>query len=101
MRIPKGLCVYLAPTLAWRGEQYPNGAHGASEGINIWFDPRSRANLCRTIVHEILHVEHPTWTESKVRRETKKILDKMTWIEQAKLLRKVVTRAKIKDKEDG
>ena len=56
-------------------------------GRTIKLDPRTE--LTQIIVHELLHVRHPGWTEDEVVVETKVRMEQMTWKEKARLLRDV------------
>jgi len=68
-------------------------------GRTIWLDPR--VPFVDTIIHELLHVRHPSWTEAEVIAETKVRMKQMTWKEKAKLLRDVCGAAKIEGVDDG
>jgi len=61
--------------------------HGKAKGRTIWLDPRGGDTLIDTIVHEIAHVNHPSWTEKEVQEYTTKRLKKMSWKERARYLK--------------
>ena len=52
----------------------------------MWIDPRLPWPH-HTFIHERLHIENPSWSESKVRRETTKVWKKMTWKDKAEVLK--------------
>jgi len=60
--------------------------HGNARGRTIWLDPRS-GSLLDTMVHELVHVSHPSWSEKEVEAHTKKRMKKMGWKEKAHLLK--------------
>lgn len=60
--------------------------HGNAQGRTIWLDPRS-SYLLDTMVHEMTHVAHPSWSETDVEAHTKKRMKKMSWKEKANLLK--------------
>lgn len=60
--------------------------HGTARGRTIEIDPRSSAIL-DTLVHELTHIDHPSWPEVDVRAHTKKRMTKMGWKEKARLLK--------------
>ena len=58
--------------------------------------------MVRLLIHEVLHVQHPSWSESKVILEARKRFNKMTWKGKANLLQSAFARAHVgwPDKED-
>lgn len=52
----------------------------------IWIDPRGKWPA-HTLLHELLHVRHPSWTEWRVKRETARQWKRMGWREKARLLK--------------
>lgn len=60
--------------------------HGNARGRTIWIDPRS-SSLLETMVHELTHVDHPSWSEEGVEAHTQKRMKKMSWKEKARLLK--------------
>lgn len=56
------------------------------QGRTLWVDPRSVAPH-RILFHEQIHLTNPTWSETRVRRETARRWARMTWKEKAALLR--------------
>lgn len=61
---------------------------GQAQGRTIWLDPR-QPHICQTYLHEKLHIEHPSWSETKVRKETAIRWRRMTWREKAKLVKEL------------
>ena len=61
-------------------------ARGMAQGRTIWVDPR-RPWPGHTLLHELIHVENPGWSETKVRQETTARWRRMGWREKAELLR--------------
>lgn len=60
--------------------------HGKAEGRTVWIDPRS-GQLLDTLVHELTHVKHPSWSEAQVNDYTRKWLKKSSWKRKAEYLR--------------
>jgi len=61
------------------------GAHAAQQGRTVWVDPRSR-HPHLYLLHELIHMENPSMSETRVRRETARRWRRMTWQEKARLL---------------
>jgi hypothetical protein len=53
-------------------------------GRTIVIDPRG-STVLETLVHELVHVEHPSWSEASVQEETERRMKRMTWKQKAKL----------------
>lgn len=53
-------------------------------GRTIYLDPRS-SSLLETLVHELVHVSHPSWSEAAVQEETERRMKRMTWKTKARL----------------
>lgn len=51
----------------------------------VRLDPRSR-DPHRFLLHELIHLERPSWSERAVQRETARRWRRMTWRDKAKLL---------------
>lgn len=64
-----------------------------TQGRTIWIDPRD-ASAARTLLHEIMHLENPSWSESHVLREEARLWKRLHWREKAHLLR-MFGRAKV------
>ena len=58
---------------------------GTAQQRTIRLDPR-HPYIVQTYLHERLHVEYPSWSETAIRRETAKRWRAMHWREKAKLL---------------
>jgi hypothetical protein len=88
--------VILAPLQ----RQAPKGytLHGTAQQRTIHIDPRHHYPVL-TYLHERLHVENPSWSETRVRRETAHRWKRMHWREKAKLL-KELAHALVGDVED-
>ena len=56
------------------------------QGRTIWVDPRDPV-AAQTLLHEITHLDNPSWSETRVRRETAARWRRMHWREKAELLR--------------
>lgn len=67
-----------------RRHRGPTWLLGKAHGRTIHLDPRCR-DIARTLLHELLHVRHPSWSEAAVRVEEKRRWDRMTWREKARL----------------
>lgn len=58
--------------------------HGQSQGRTVWLDPRL-PDVGRTLLHEMLHIKHPSWEEEKIVAEEELRWSKMTWKAKARL----------------
>lgn len=65
----------------------------AQQGL-ITLDPRSRTPLARNLLHELIHVKRPLWSEPKVLREESRLWGEATWQEKAELF-KLLGRGKV------
>jgi len=61
-------------------------AWGMQQGRTLWVDPRSH-QPARILLHEQIHLDNPSWSETRVRRETARRWRVMKWREKAELLR--------------
>jgi hypothetical protein len=59
--------------------------HGQTTGRTVWIDPRG-SEVVKTMVHELIHLKHPSWSEEAVIAETARRYRKMGWKEKARLL---------------
>lgn len=75
-----------------------DGAYAMQQRRTIWVDPRSR-HPHHYLLHELIHLENPSWSETAVRGETARRWKRMTWREKAELLR-MFGRAKIGGDEE-
>lgn len=60
--------------------------HGTARGRTIELDPRG-SDILRTMVHEMTHIDHPSWTEKQVLDYTEVRLRKMSWKKKASILK--------------
>jgi hypothetical protein len=60
-------------------------ARGMSQGRKIWIDPRTPWPH-HVLLHELIHVENPSWSETRVSEETTRRWKVMTWRQKAELL---------------
>jgi len=60
--------------------------HGTAQARTITLDPRG-SEVAKTLLHELLHVWNPGWSEAAVVSETKVRWARMTWKEKAALYR--------------
>jgi hypothetical protein len=56
----------------------------AQQGL-IVLDPRSRTPLARTLLHELIHLKRPLWSEPRVLREESRLWQASTWQEKGEL----------------
>lgn len=64
----------------------------------IWVDPREPWPA-HTLLHELIHVENPSWSESRVIRETARRWKKLDWKGAAELLQ-LLGRARLSEGVD-
>lgn len=67
----------------------PLGRHyawGMQQSRTVWIDPRTLSPH-RILLHELIHLDNPSWSETRVRRETARRWKRMTWKSKAALLR--------------
>jgi hypothetical protein len=76
----------FAPSLGFRGKQHTKGLYGYCDKRErvIGVDPRS-AYPARVLLHELLHLRNPSWSESKVYKETNRLWAQLTWKEKGRL----------------
>ena len=91
--------IYFAPLLHRVKHIRDRGAMivGESAQRTIWIDPRDKS-IGRTLLHELIHRNHPSWTEQRVIYEERKRWAKMTWKAKARLLQ-LFGSAKIEGEE--
>jgi len=65
------------------------GCHGQQEGKTIWVNLATRANPGHTFIHEQLHLKNPTWSETRVRKETTAIWKKLDVKQRLKVYKKL------------
>lgn len=66
----------------------------------IELDPRTKSvPLAQVYLHELIHLAHPSWAETRVLSEERRRWKRMSWREKAELY-KALGRAKIKDVDD-
>ena len=70
----------------------------AQQGLVV-LDPRSRTPLARNLLHELIHVKRPLWSEPKVLREESRLWNSATWREKGELFR-LLGKAKIWEGEE-
>jgi hypothetical protein len=66
-----------------RSGTYIHGYTNQPGTRTIYLDPRS-SMLGETLLHELIHVRHPSWTEKEVEAETRRRWARMTWKARAK-----------------
>lgn len=78
--------IIFAPTFHRDKELRRKGLflHGYTQNRTIVLDPRS-STLLETLVHEMVHMEHPSWAESVVIEETRRRMGKLTWKQRGRL----------------
>jgi hypothetical protein len=86
MSAPRPAVKIVFAPLARRGVKRGDLLHlyGTATGRTIKLDPRLH-NLGRTLLHELLHVQHPDWTEEKVHFEEDRRWARMTWKQKARM----------------
>ena len=62
-------------------------ALGTAQQGTVVLDPEGRSPLARTLLHELIHVRRPLFSEARVIREERRLWKKSTWREKAELYR--------------
>lgn len=88
MRIPIHRLLFK-PTLSWRWGKLDGprrGAYGVCDkkARVIEIDPRS-PHPARVLLHELIHLAHPSWSEKHVWREEARRWKRMGWRDKARL----------------
>jgi hypothetical protein len=94
LRLPHGMRLVFKPMLG------REKAHGSCVGNTILLDPTSKIPLAKTLLHELLHAEHPEWSEWKVQREERAGWKRLTWREKAILYKQLGKGVMLNDEED-
>lgn len=71
--------------------------HGTANYRTIKLDPRG-STILETLIHEMTHIDKPSWSETKVKAHTRRQMAKLTWKQKANLL-KLLGSAKIEGEE--
>ena len=95
MKFPPTIRLFLVPHMNRSLHESIEGYTEQPGGRTICIDPRARMNMVRLLIHEVLHVQHPSWSERRTWRETRKKFNKMTWKGKAELLKTAFTLARI------
>ena len=90
-RVKPAVRIILAPL----GRHY---ARGMQQGRTVWVDPRMPWPA-HTLLHETIHLANPSWSETRVQRETARRWKRMGWRAKAELLR-LFGRARIGGEEE-
>lgn len=82
--------IILAP-IARRGPQkrddgFDAPKQGETSGRTIWIDPRL-PHVAKTLLHELIHVQHPGWCEERVSATEEYRWTHMSWRKKAELYR--------------
>lgn len=72
------------------------GSLGVSQQGLVVLDPRSRSPLARTLLHELIHVKRPMWSETRTLQEENRLWHLATWKEKGELYR-LLGKAKVWD----
>jgi len=80
--------IIFAPIMSRSKKERDRGlfVHGTAQNRTITIDPRS-SEIGKTLLHELLHIRHPDWSEEAIVSETRLRWGKMSWKEKARLLR--------------
>ncbi len=94
LRIPQNMRLVFKPMM------HTEKCVGAVVGNTILLDPR-HSPLARTLLHELIHVDHPDWSEWKVLREERRLWKILTWREKALLYKQLGRGVMLNDEEDN
>jgi hypothetical protein len=78
-------------------KQLPRYVFGMCDFTDIWIDLRKGANPAYTFIHELCHLYHPDWSETKVIKESRKIWKKMSQRQRFELYKKLFNRKWVQD----
>ena len=80
--------IIFAPIMSRSKKDRERGlfVHGTAQNRTITIDPRS-SEIGKTLLHEMLHIRHPDWSEEAIVSVTRLRWGKMSWQEKARLLR--------------
>jgi hypothetical protein len=93
--------IIFAPIMSRSRKDRERGlfVHGTAQNRTITIDPRS-SEIGKTLLHEMLHVRHPDWSEEAIVSETRLRWGKMSWKEKARLLR-LLGSARLEGEDEG
>jgi hypothetical protein len=74
-------------------------AHAIAQSGLVAVDPSSNVPAAKNLLHELIHLVRPLWSETRVRTWEAKLWRKASWREKAQLYQKLAT-AKIWEGED-
>ena len=104
MIFPPTIRLFLVPCLNAHKKEWMNAYSWQPGSRTIFLDPRTNRNMVRLLIHEVLHVQHPSWFERQTVVETSRIYNKMGWKGRATFLKTAFERAHIgwpdKEKKD-
>lgn len=92
--VPPTIRFFLAPCMSDSPNEVLH-AYTEQPGRTIIIDPRSKRHLVRLIIHETLHVKHPSWTETRVVLKTRYLYQRLTCAQKAKILIDAIKNAQI------
>lgn len=95
MIFPPTIRLFLVPLINSCKKEYLNAYSEQPGGRTIFLDPRTKFNMVRLLIHEVLHVQHPSWSEHKTETETTKKYKAMGWKARATLLTSAFSRAHV------
>jgi hypothetical protein len=93
---PPTIRLFLVPSINRSKVEWLEGYTEQPGSRTICADlPNARMNVVRLLVHEVIHVQHPSWSECRVVQETRKVYNKMTWKAKANFLKEALAVARI------
>ncbi len=95
MIFPPTIRLFLVPIINSHKKEWVQAYSEQPGGRTIYLDPRTRRNMVRLLIHEVLHVQHPKWSERKIVRETSKRFNEMGWKAKAVFFTQAMSRAKV------
>lgn len=78
-RVKPAIRIILAPLRR-------HNARGMQQGRIVWVDARCPWPH-HTLLHELIHLDNPSWSETRVERETARRWKRMSWRQRSELLR--------------
>jgi hypothetical protein len=96
VKFPPTIRLFFVPSRNSSPNEYLDGYTEQPGGRTVCVDiVDARMSMVRLLLHEVIHVWHPSWSEHRVIEETRKRFNKMTWKGKLELLQTAFAQAKV------